>query len=321
MSTYNAFVIAPTLEPHPNADRLSVVSVGGFKVVTATAGWTEDTLAVYIPVDTLVDTSLPEFAFLGPKNPMRIKAKNLRGIFSEGLLVPARSEMTLGQDVTTLLNVQRYIAPEEMSGGGDTAPAPGCSAHKYTDIEQIKNFMSCLQEGEEVVMTEKADGASSRYVLFEGQVHIGTHNRWIKYDPLSAWSKALDRCGIRAALEILGEGTVIYGEVYGDVNRLKYGFPKGHVSFAAFDIFRSGSYVDYDTFLTLTAQSNLATVPLLYRGPFSMSTLEKLAEEDSLLAPAGSMREGVVVRPVRERFLDDLGRVIVKLISQRYRLS
>ena len=54
---------------------------------------------------------------------------------------------------------------------------------------------------------------------------------------------------------------------------------------------------------------------------FSMSTLEKLAEEDSLLAPAGSMREGVVVRPVRERFLDDLGRVIVKLISQRYRLS
>jgi hypothetical protein len=49
--------------------------------------------------------------------------------------------------------------------------------------------------------------------------------------------------------------------------------------------------------------------------------LEKFAEQDSLLGPPGSIREGVVVRPTSERFHDELGRVIVKLISQRYRLD
>ena len=321
MSTYRAFVLQPELQPHPNADRLSVAMVGGFKVVVATADWPEGRLAVYIPVDMLVDTSLPDFAFLGPSNPTRIQAKNLRGIFSEGLFIPARPDWAVGQDVTEELGLRRYYPPEEMLSIGEAAPAPGCLAPKYTDIEQIKNFPCCIQDGEEVVVTEKADGESSRWALFEGQIHIGTHTRWIKHDPTSDWGKVLDGCGIRSALQILGEGTILYGEIYGDVHKLKYGLGKGEVTFVAFDIFKEGSYVDYDTFLSLAAKAGLATVPVLYRGPFSMAMLEHLAEQDSSLGPKGSMREGVIVRPTRERFINDLGRVIVKLISQRYRLD
>jgi RNA ligase (TIGR02306 family) len=298
-----------------------VVAFGGFRVVAATADWQGGRQAVYIPVDMLVDTSLPEFAFLGPQNPVRIMAKNLRGIFSEGLLVPARAGWAIGQDVTEELGLRRYYPPEEMLSVGESAPAPGCLASKYTDIEQIKNFMGCIPDGEEVVVTEKLDGESARWTLFEGQVHIGTHTRWIKYDPQSDWGKVLDSCGLRAALETLGEGTILYGEIYGDVHKLKYGLGKGEVSFAAFDIFKNGSYVDYDTFLTLARQAGLATVPVLYRGPFSMEVLEQFAEQDSSLGPKSHLREGVIVRPVRERFLDGLGRVVVKLISRRYRLG
>ena len=76
---------------HENADSLSITQVLGCPVIFKTGTYNEGDLAIYVPVDSIVDTTVPELSFLqtSDKTRVRIKAKKLRGVFSMGLLIPA----------------------------------------------------------------------------------------------------------------------------------------------------------------------------------------------------------------------------------------
>ncbi|MGH9759840.1 MAG: hypothetical protein ACREAC_03250 [Blastocatellia bacterium] len=83
-STHKVEVVPVVLERHPNADTLSVVKVfGGYTVCVRTVDFKDGDLGAYIPPDSVVDSSRPEFAFLAGHE--RIKVKRLRGIVSMGL--------------------------------------------------------------------------------------------------------------------------------------------------------------------------------------------------------------------------------------------
>ena len=86
-STHRVEVVPITLEPHPNADTLSIVRVfAGYTVCVRTTDWQGRALGAYVPPDSLVDTTRPEFAFLadGKRARQRIKVKKLRGVAAWG---------------------------------------------------------------------------------------------------------------------------------------------------------------------------------------------------------------------------------------------
>ena len=62
---------------------------------------------------------------------------------------------------------------------------------------------------------------------------------------------------------------------------------------------------------------DIPAVPELYRGPWSPD-LARLAEGATVLGNGAHVREGWVVRPVRERVHPDLGRVILKRHGEGY---
>jgi hypothetical protein len=64
----------------------------------------------------------------------------------------------------------------------------------------------------------------------------------------------------------------------------------------------------------------VATVPVLERGPFSLARVAELSRGQTTL-PDQHIREGVVVRPVVERFDPRIGRVILKYLSDDYLLN
>ena len=77
---------------HPNADSLSITQVYGQNVIFKSGGFQTGELAVYIPPDTVLPTDpehplLKDNAYLKPGG--RVDAVRLRGIFSNGFLVPA----------------------------------------------------------------------------------------------------------------------------------------------------------------------------------------------------------------------------------------
>lgn len=224
------------------------------------------------------------------------------------------------------------------------------------DLESLRRFSGVFQEGEEVWVSEKIHGANARYVwalstkrfilsrdglrvgpfairwggagrrgfsiISEEERHlwVGSRTQWrLKGD--NDWWKALRKYPQIVRFLRNNPGFVIYGEVYGDVQDLRYGKGFGEVDFAAFDLRRpDGIYEGYFSFNAIMDAENIPTVPMVKELPipFSLETILKMAEGPSMVEGAKHLREGVVVRPLKERLDPRVGRVVMKVVSTDY---
>jgi len=64
----------------------------------------------------------------------------------------------------------------------------------------------------------------------------------------------------------------------------------------------------------------LTRVPIVYIGSFSPEYLD-LADGQTILGNGCHIREGIVIKPVTERWTHRIGRVILKRISDKYLLK
>lgn len=305
---------------HPNADTLSITRVhSGYPCIIRTGDFHEGDLALYVPIDTVLpDTE--QFAFLKPSERKHLRAKRLRGIFSMGLLVTPPEGKVEGQDVAELMGITRYEPPLRSSTMGQCeAPPKGWAFITYTDIEGLRRHPDELHHGEEVVVTEKIHGANARYVHDGERLWVGSRTQVKKESDEILWWQVAHELNMDARLR--GASMYIFfGEVFGQVQDLKYGHEPSQVaSFRCFDVFdiKAGRYLDHDKAYNLAQVCGLPWVPVLYRGPWSDDVME-LCEGNSELAD--HVREGFVVKPIRERFSDALGRTILKMHGQGYLL-
>jgi RNA ligase (TIGR02306 family) len=305
------------LSKHPNADRLMLTKVFDYPVITAVGELQEGDTAIYVPVDSVVPVDDPRWSFL--QGHLRIKAKKLRGIFSMGLLTKAEPGMAVDEIVADRLRIVKYEPPEQATTGGEAEKCP-FEWPKYTDLESIRRYPDVLAEGEEVVLTEKIHGTSARYVWRDGRLWVGSHKEVKRESQGSAYWKAAAQLDLAKRLETVA-GIAIYGEVYGWVQDLRYGHTAGKVSLVLFDAMDLSTlrYLDVDDFLALAKKLELPTVPALYRGPWKQD-LRALAEGKTMLG-ADHVREGFVVRPVKERFDERVQRVVLKYHGEGYLLK
>lgn len=324
MSKHTVDVIEiASVQPHANAERLEVVPIGGWQAVVKKGQFKAGDRAIYIQPDYTIPTARPEFAFLARegRDRHRLKAVRLRGVLSYGLLIPVPTELdskTVGENVMTDLGVERYEPPVVM-GGADELPSdqwPQAYASKF-DVESLQNNPGIIKDGEQVVVTEKIHGANARYLFEGGTFYMGSRTRWLRPDVNHHWRLAAVADNRIEAWCRKNEGVVLYGEVYGSVQSLKYGMKPGTVSFAAFAASNKGEWVNT---MALIDDPSLPTAPLVYRGEYDAERILHLAEEDSAVetAPKGHMREGLVIVPECERRDECIGRVALKHISNRY---
>lgn len=323
MSTHSVNIIQiETVIPHENAERLEIVPVNGWQAVVKKGQFAPGDKAIYIEPDYTVPTARPEFSFLAKegRERHRLKAVRLRGALSFGLLIPVPAELgerPIGANVMADLGIERYEPPVKLANS-DELPAeqhPNVYSSKF-DVENFKKYAAMFSSGEPVIVTEKIHGANARYLSLDGLFYIGSRTQWLKPDVDHPWKRAaVSDPRIQTWCEA-HPGVVLYGEVYGSVQSLRYGRNPGQVSFAAFAALSNGEWVNTADLLN---DPSLPVVPLLYRGPFSESVFD-LAEQDSAVAGAepGHMREGIVIVPEIERRDPELGRVILKYVSNRY---
>ena len=300
---------------HPNADTLSIADINGYPVIFRTGDYEEGQLAVYVPVDSVVP-DLPEWAFLAGHR--RIKAKRLRGVFSMGLLSKALPDWTLGQDVQAELGIEKWEPEMALNMGTENERDPGFLP-VFTDIEGLRRHKTVLVPGEEVVLTEKIHGANARFLYRDGALWVGSHKNIKRRDETNMWWRLAITLGLEEKLASIA-GTAVYGEVYGQVQDLKYGIPSG-TKFILFDALNTDmrAYLSYDEFRRVAETLGLPTVPELYRGPWSPELISH-AEGRTMIAGADHVREGFVVRPIAERWDHKCGRVILKMIGEGYLL-
>ena len=226
------------------------------------------TKGAYIPPDSIVDATRPEFMFLIDQakgdGKVRIKAKKLRGVVSFGLMVPvpdetswARTGPSASASSTTSRPwpSRRRSARPRARSAATRRRTPPVYAPKY-DLDNFRRYSTLFEAGEPVVVTEKLDGANARFTCIDGVMHCGSRTRWVRefvdYSHLTVdfliaggcepekaeqvfanlttrpqkrniWWQALQNYSAIGDFCRANPGTVLYGEIYGDVNCIKYG--------------------------------------------------------------------------------------------------
>lgn len=333
------------ITPHsdPTVERMEITQVFGWQCCVGKGQFKPGDKAIYVPPDYEVPTSRPEFAFLTKegKEYERIRVKRLKGALSQGLLIPVPAHLKhlpVGSNVIDYLDIRRYEPSLPMSTGGQFVSPPDLWVPVF-DVENFQRYPDIFQEGEPVVVTEKMHGANARFVYAknkngEWQQFCGSRTNWLAEDDKNIWWRAF-----RLYPEI-GEWCerhpemVLYGEIFGNVQSLKYGAKKNELFFAAFSILDKNSWVDFNDCLVLIGASNMVyftdTVslvlidgdiqwaPVLYTCPFQKEKILALAEQDSMWPGANHASEGVVISPEKERTHEEIGRVCLKMVSNRY---
>jgi RNA ligase (TIGR02306 family) len=317
MSTFKCEVVPVKLEKHPNADALSIVRVfDNFTVVVRTADWEVKDMGVYVPPDSVVPDN-DYFKFLDGH--FRIKAKKLRGVMSQGMLVPLPEkfkdvDIREGDDFAEILGITHYEPPVKFSQGDQESdpPFPG----PIYDMESWFKYGHILKDGEEITITEKLHGTNSRFTFQEGRMWCGSHNHYRKQSEGCIYWQTLKKNPWIQEYCQQNPNKILYGEIFGWVQSLRYGATQGQNFFRKFDVFDPsiGRFLDYRPFY-----AGNYDVPLLFCGPYSKEIIEKHISGPSTLGQ--NVREGIVIKPTTERWNDEIGRVVLKAVSPEYLAS
>ncbi|MBW4664605.1 MAG: RNA ligase (ATP) [Chroococcus sp. CMT-3BRIN-NPC107] len=309
-----------SIDSHPNADRLDIATIVGmaYQVITAKGNFKVGDLAFYFPIDTVIpDNFLDKFGIRSYYS-KKLRAAKLRGIFSEGLLIPVDADFkgNIGDDVTEYFGVTKYEYPIPQNMSGDVEFPIG--QYKFPSPEHLKRYRDVLQVGEEVVVTEKIHGTNFTVLVDEDGTHISSHNYFWKNNTVNKNLVYIRAYNEHEFLQNLPVNTQVFGEIYG-VQDIKYGLSNGKIGIAIFAVRNNGRFLDFEEFKTFCNQYSLPQVPVLYKGAYSWEAVSQYNNADSVV-DKNSIMEGVIVQPVRERTHLEIGRVILKLISDRYLL-
>ncbi len=334
-----------TIHPHPGADRLDLAQVGLYRAVVAKGAFRTGEHALYIPEQSILPPDL--IAELGLTGRLRGGAANrvgavrLRGELSQGIVCrPSTLGITdwaaaVGTDHAAALGITKWVPPIPPQLTGKAIPAPDVLT--WVDIEHLQRYPDVFTTGEPVVVTEKIHGSCMVLTVAGNRTLVSSKSQAaqrvaLEEDPLNLYWRAVHRLGIddaaRAIAEELGADRVaIYGEVYGaGVQDLAYGADArrpdgpGYVAFdLRIEVDGRTEWVDAPRALALLAAHGLPVVPVLFEGPFDLDAVLAAATGATVLGERAHLREGVVVRPARERFSTAVsGRAIAKVVSPAY---
>ena len=328
MSSASQVLVAEieAIGPHFNADSLEVATVFGNPCIVKKGEYSTGMKVAYIPVEMLVPTGRPEFEFLKGKargdGTHKVKAIKLRGVFSMGLVVPCDQSLPVESDLTEALGCVKFepTIHGHIPGSNQDEYDPGFIAC-YTDIEAYAKYANKLFDpDEEVVCTEKVHGCNARFAWDGERLWCGSRTRIKKDDETNLWWRVARDYNLEGLLSGPRLQFVLYGEIYGNVQDLRYGVPQGQARAVFFDAKPiNGPYLDFDVAEQVFKTLGLPTAPVLYRGAFKDIPVD-LAEGFTIVGDGANVREGYVVRPVRERFDQRTGRVILKCVGQGYHL-
>lgn len=323
MSDFMAKVVRiRDIQPHPNADALEFAYVEGYPIIVRKGEYSPGDLASYIPLDAVLPSPEHELEFESVfkyTSKGRVRAARLRGEVSHGLLWRVPATFEVGDDIAAYWGILKY---DDSSPSGtqflpaDAEPDPKLMP-KY-DVENIRHWSSVLTPGETVVITEKLHGTNARFLHDGDRLWVGSRNQMLKPDSDSLWARVARDYKLEEKLAFFPE-IAIYGEIIG-VQDLMYGLKPGSVKLYLFDAYlvKHGSWYGWVDMEYLSSYLNVPLVPVLFRGPWDEDLLS-LADGNSLLYPT-QIREGVVIKPIVNRYYGALGRVLLKHVSDSYLL-
>jgi RNA ligase (TIGR02306 family) len=321
------------INPHPNADRLSLAKMKGlsFQFVIGKDSFKVGDTVLYFPIDSLLPLDLVEKLgmtgkFSG-KDKNKIKTVKLRGEISQGFVCPPEKllgdlKFNSSEEITQFLGVSKYEPPVLLSKNGDLVQLPsGFSKYDIEGADRYGHIIDLLMD-EDVVIMEKMEGTNlSACNTEEGTVSVNQRTHGIKEkdgEENTYWKAARDTQLI-SALKSLPNLSGIYGELCGPKIQGNMYQLKKHEIFV-FDIMKAGKWLEWADFKAFVDSHNLKTAPILFEGKLrdflNNKSVQEMSNGQSQIMNV--LREGIVIKPIKESYHKDIGRLIIKQRSPQY---
>jgi len=324
---------------HPNADSLDILKVGQSQLVAR-----KDT---YRPGDTVLfiaeKSVLPagplqdEFgAYLVGPDKNRVTHLRLRGEYSCGVTWPLNDlgrfgpevarqieQAEIGENVAEVLGIVKYEPPVPQHLTGQAEALAGTPYFAQHDVLHLATYLSELNPGEEMIVTEKLHGTQVNVYVTPDEVSVtskgvGSKGLRLREAEGNTYWKAVraGRLPELAREAFPGQHVQLFGEVLPVQKGYSYGLTSPQVRL--FDVKVDGQSVAFGDL----PDSLLAVwVPVLYQGPLDLEQFQALARGmETVSGQALHIREGVVVRPADVlRVAQDGSSLQLKVINPKYK--
>ena len=337
-----------------NSDNLSVAEMEdkGWRVVVSRGSLRAGDLAVYFEIDSALPVEDSRYGFLKQRclkefkrgnevvlSTLRIKTVKLRGVISQGLLLPLSdfpelSGCGVGADVSSILHIEHYdelAAPFRHEHGVFVARSESRgefpSFIPKTDEERIQNLVEYFEtmKGKRFEVTSKDDGTSMT-VYYAPSLHeedpfrVCSRNQDLKRSNENSLWKIANTYELESKLKSLGRELAFQGELVGpgvNGNRDLYKEHEWHV-FRIWDIARA-CFLEASERRALCAELKIPHVPVIEE---ECPVFDRYRTLDELLSYAegqtvhGHEREGLVFKEIGTEVP-----VTFKAVSNRYLLK
>ncbi len=216
--------------PIESADAIEVAKIGGWNVVVKKGEFLPLQKAVYFEIDSWIPEHIAPFLFEGKEfngvKGARLRTKKLRGVISQGLLIPVPEQyytLEEGTDVTKLFGVQKWEkpVPEQLRGMAVPEQLRGMAKGNFpsfipkTDQERIQNLTKEIVEyaDELFEVSIKLDGSSITVFVCDGENGVCSRNLELKEDDNNAFWKIAKELDLHSKIKKTGRNLALQGEM------------------------------------------------------------------------------------------------------------
>ena len=213
-----------SIVPIQGADNVELARVLGWNVVVRKGEFKAGDMVVYFETDSILPDE-PEFEFLkNSKGKIKpLKAKKIRGVVSQGLVMPLSAFE--GLDLSESIGVIKYEPEEIIFGKSRSAGCPYILGKfpefiEKTDEPRVQTLLN-LEDfiGKDFILTEKIDGTSFTAFIQGDTVGICSRKNLIDMKLPTPYSDVFRKYELNDRLlqfkKCYGENIAIQGEIYG----------------------------------------------------------------------------------------------------------
>jgi hypothetical protein len=239
-----------------------------------------------------------------------------------------------GSDCMHIFGIVKYEPPVkqiQLASGRKIRYQDNPNFHVYYKFPNLKNVPGMFTENDVVEITRKLHGTNARYgivkktkISFLDKVKkfFRLADKWIDYEfvvgshnvekgsdsqgfyDTNVWYEVEKKYEIKKKLwayvkmwdpEYIGDGVILYGEIFGAGIQKGYDYGLKDIEFAAFDVKKNGEYLSAPEAFSVVGFLNLEYVPILYYGCWSQQVQDKYVF-NNFIAATKIPHEGIVIK-------------------------
>lgn len=276
-----------------------------------------------------------------------IRDKKIRNKYSTGMLVPAPEGLNLGDSIVEALGLYKVEEEEEDEVAHNNPKMRFRNEKKpvgwdipFYDINSVRKYSHLFLPNEEIILLEKDHGCNFS-ACFDGEKLWKKSRNFFKADEVKftdgegvdhtvlstdPWSEVSSRLDLKKKLTAFPM-KVFFGELVGQVKGYRYDAEivdgKLLTKLHFYDVYDpiEHRYLDYEESLAMILAAYLTPSKELYRGPWTTKEEMFPIGEGKSSWNDRHLKEGWVMKPMKERVIDRVGRWQLKYVSEGFSLA